>query len=127
MVVFSFNNHILYIFVFFLVAVGEEVSVRGFILKNLSSALNKYIALVLSSLVYVYLQLNIGVTGVNFNMIAEIGIVLLLNFFLFGILLGLLSFIEIIYGWTLVLIIQKNLHVIFGISIMEWMQYLGMI
>ena len=57
---FSFNNHILYIFVFFLVAVGEEVSVRGFILKNLSSSLNKYIALVLSSLAYVYLQVNIG-------------------------------------------------------------------
>ena len=86
---FSFNNHILYIFVFFLVAVGEEVSVRGFILKNLSSSLNKYIALVLSSLAYVYLQVSIGVTGVNLNMIAEIGIVSLLNLFLFGILLGL--------------------------------------
>lgn len=86
---FSFNNHILYIFVFFLVVVGEEVSVRGFILKNLSSSLNKYIALVLSSLAYVYLQVNIGVTGVNLNMIVEIGIVSLLNLFLFGILLGL--------------------------------------
>ena len=86
---FSFNNHILYIFVFFLVSVGEEVSVRGFILKNLSSSSNKYIALVLSSLDYVYLQLNIGVTRVNLNMIAEIGIVWLLNLFLFGILLGL--------------------------------------
>ena len=83
---FSFNNHILYIFVFFLVSVGEEVSVRGFILKNLSSSFNKYIALVLSSLAYVYLQLNIGV---NLNMIAEIGIVSLVNLFLFGILLGL--------------------------------------
>ena len=95
---FSFNNHILYIFVFFLVALGEEVSIRGFILKNLSSSLNKYIALVLFSLGYVYLQLNIGVTGVNLNMIAEIRIVSFLNLFLFGILLGLLSFIEIIYG-----------------------------
>ncbi len=86
---FSFNNHILYIFVFFLVAVGEEASIRGFILKNLSSSLNKYIALVLSSLAYVYLQANIGMTGVNLKMIAEKGIVSLLNFFLFGILLGL--------------------------------------
>ena len=86
---FSFNNHILYIFVFFLVAVGEEVSVRGFILKNLSRSLNKYIALVLSSLAYVYLQLNIGVTGVNLNILAEIQIVSFLNLFLFGILLGL--------------------------------------
>ena len=58
-------------------------------MKNFSSSLNKYIALVLSSLAYVYLQANIGVTGVNLNMIAEKGIVSLLNFFLFGILLGL--------------------------------------
>ena len=86
---FSFNNHILYIFVFFLVAVGEEVSIRGFMLKNLSGSLNKYIALVLSSLAYVYLQVSIGVTGVNLNMIAGLGIVSLLNIFLFGILLGL--------------------------------------
>ena len=69
--------------------VGEEVSVRGFILKNLSSSLNKYIALVLSSLAYVYLQVNKGVTGINLNMIAEIGLVSLFNLFLFGILLGL--------------------------------------
>ena len=86
---FSFNNHVLYIFVFFLVAVGEEASVRGFILKNLSSSLNKYIALVLSSLAYVYLQLNIGATGVSFSMIVGMGTVLILNLFLFGILLGL--------------------------------------
>ena len=88
-IMFLFNNHILYIFVFFLVAVGEEVSVRGFILKNLSSSLNKYISLVLSSLAYVYLQVNIGVTGVNLNMIAVKGIFSFLNLFLFGVLLGL--------------------------------------
>ena len=86
---FSLNNHLLYIFVFFLIAVGEEVSIRGFILKNLSSSFNKYIALVLSSLAYVYIQVNIGMTGVDLNMIAAIGIVSLLNLFLFGILLGL--------------------------------------
>jgi len=86
---FSPNNHLLYIFMFFLIAVGEEASIRGFVLKNLSSSLNKYIALVLSSLAYVYLQINIGMTGVDLNMIAGKGIVLLLNLFLFGILLGL--------------------------------------
>ena len=86
---FSPNNHLLYIFMFFLIAVGEETSIRGFVLKNLSSSLNKYIALVLSSLAYVYLQINIGMTGVDLNMIAGKGIVLLLNLFLFGILLGL--------------------------------------
>ena len=82
---FSFNNHILYIFVFFLITVGKE----GFILKNLSSSLNKYIALVLSSLAYVYLQVNIGIAWIDLNMIVEKGIVPLLNLFLFGILLGL--------------------------------------
>ena len=58
-------------------------------MKNFSSSLNKYIALVLSSLAYVYLKVNIGVAGVNLNIIAEKGIVSVLNFFLFGILLGL--------------------------------------
>jgi len=86
---FSPSNHLLYIFMFFLIAVGEEASIRGFVLKNFSSSLNKYIALVLSSLAYVYLQINIGMTGVDLNMIAGKGIVLLLNLFLFGILLGL--------------------------------------
>ena len=86
---FSFNNHILYMFIFFLVAVGEEASLRGFMLKNLSRSMNKYIALVLSSLSYVYVQVNIGISGIDLNMIVETGIVPLLNLFLFGILLGL--------------------------------------
>ena len=43
----------------------------------------------LSSLAYVYLQVNIGMTGLNLNMIAVKGIFSLLNLFLFGILLGL--------------------------------------
>ena len=38
---------------------------------------------------YVYVQVNIGIPGIDLNMIAEIGIVPLLNLFLFGILLGL--------------------------------------
>ncbi len=86
---FSFNNHILYMFIFFLVSVGEEASLRGFMLKNLSRSMNKYIALVLSSLSYVYIQVNIGISGIDLNIIAETGIVPLLNLFLFGILLGL--------------------------------------
>ena len=83
--------------------VGEEVSVRGFILKNLSSSLNKYIALVLSSLAYVYLQVNKGVTeNLNLNMIAEIGIVSLKTFFCLVFYLASIAFIEIIYGFLLV-------------------------
>ena len=70
-------------------AVGEEASLRGFMLKNLSRSMNKYIALVLFSLSYVYVQVNIGISGIDLNIIAETGIVPLLNLFLFGILLGL--------------------------------------
>ncbi len=70
-------------------AVGEEASLRGFMLKNLSKSMNKYIALVLSSLSYVYFQVNIGISGIDLNMIAKTGIVPLLNLFLFGVLLGL--------------------------------------
>ena len=51
--------------------------------------MNKYIALVLSSLSYVYVQVNIGTSGIDLNMIDETGIVPLLNLFLFSILLGL--------------------------------------
>ncbi|MAI86757.1 MAG: hypothetical protein CMF99_06310 [Candidatus Marinimicrobia bacterium] len=76
-------------FIFFLVAVGEEASLRGFMIKNLSRSMNKYIALVLSSLSYVYVQVNIGISGIDLNIIVETGIVPLLNLFLFGTLLGL--------------------------------------
>jgi len=76
-------------FIFFLVAVREEASLKGFMLKNLSRSMNKYIALVLSSLSYVYVQVNIGISGIDLNMIDETGIVPLLNLFLFSILLGL--------------------------------------
>ena len=80
-------------FIFFLVAVREEASLKGFMLNNLSRSMNKYIALVLSSLSYVYVQVNIGISGIDLNMIDETGIVPLLNLFLFSILLGLYCYL----------------------------------
>ena len=90
---FSLNNHLLYVFVFALVALGEEIAIRGFILQNLASSFNKYIALVLSSFAFVYIR---GWNNIDFGIVAGIpspwAIVSLLNLFLVGILLGLYCF-----------------------------------
>jgi len=75
---FSLNHHLLYVIVFAIVAIGEETAIRGFILQNLSSSFNKYIALVLSSLVFMIMHIG------NPNMSA----VPLFNLFLAGLLLG---------------------------------------
>ena len=87
---FSLNNHLLYVFVFALVALGEEIAIRGFILQNLASSFNKYIALVLSSFAFVYIR---GWNNIDFGIVEGIpspwAIVSLLNLFLVGILLGL--------------------------------------
>jgi hypothetical protein len=91
---FSLNNHLLYVFVFALVALGEEIAIRGFILKNLASSFNKYIALVLSSLAYVYMRGEYSDwNNIDLGMVAGTpspwAVVPLLNLFLVGILLGL--------------------------------------
>jgi membrane protease YdiL (CAAX protease family) len=67
------------IVLFILVSVNEEVFVRGYILPNLMDSMNKYIALVVSSLIFTALHLfnpNVSVIGVT-------------NIFLAGILLGI--------------------------------------
>ena len=85
---FSLNNHLLYVFVFALVALGEEIAIRGFILQNLASSFNKYIALVLSSFAFVYIR---GWNNIDFGIVEGIpspwAIVSLLNLFLVCILL----------------------------------------
>ena len=91
---FSLNNHLLYVFVFSLVALGEEIAIRGFILQNLASSFNKYIALVLSALAFVYIRGDYSHwNDIDFGIVAGIPspwvIVSLLNLFLVGILLGL--------------------------------------
>ena len=90
---FSLNNHLLYVFVFALVALGEEIAIRGFILQNLASSFNKYIALVLSSFAFVYIR---GWNNIDLGIVEGIpspwAFVSLLNLFLVGILLGLYCF-----------------------------------
>ena len=85
---FSLNHHLLYVIVFAIVAIGEETAIRGFILQNLSSSFNKYIALILSSLAFVLIRVHVGIWGFELSKVTGEPIVSL-NLFLFGILLGL--------------------------------------
>ncbi|WP_442847197.1 CPBP family intramembrane glutamic endopeptidase [Leeuwenhoekiella sp. H156] len=66
------------ILLFTAVAVGEEVLLRGYVLRNLMLSFNKYSALALSSLLFAALH------GLNPNL----DVLGLLNLFLAGILLG---------------------------------------
>ena len=85
---FSLNHHLLYVIIFSIVAIGEETAIRGFILQNLRSSFNKYIALILSSLTHLIIQSHTGIWG--FDLYEVIGKpIVSLNLFLFGILLGL--------------------------------------
>ena len=85
---FSLNHHLLYVIVFAIVAIGEETAIRGFILQNLSSSFNKYIALILSSFAFVLIRVHVGIWGFELSEVTGEPIVSL-NLFLFGILLGL--------------------------------------
>ena len=67
------------ILLFIFVAVGEEVLFRGYILKNLMSSFNKYVALIVSSILFALAH------GLNPN----VDLFSLTNLFLAGILLGL--------------------------------------
>jgi membrane protease YdiL (CAAX protease family) len=76
---FSFYDQIFYFFLFMIVSLNEEIAIRGYILHNLSSSFNKYVALIISSLVFMIMHLG------NPN----IGILPLVNLFLAGIFLGI--------------------------------------
>jgi len=55
-----------YIILFFIVAVNEEVMVRGYILNNLSESVNKYIALLITASLFGLMHLgnpNISIVG----------------------------------------------------------------
>ncbi len=67
------------ILMFILVAVSEEVFLRGYILKNLMISFNKYVALIVSSVLFSLMH------GLNPN----IDLFSLANIFLAGILLGI--------------------------------------
>ena len=75
---FSLIDQLFYLSLFAVVSLNEEIAIRGYILQNLSRSFNKYIALVLSSLVFMIMHIG------NPNMSA----VPLFNLFLAGLLLG---------------------------------------
>jgi len=76
---FSLIDQLFYLSLFAVVSLNEEIAIRGYILQNLSRSFNKYIALVLSSLVFMIMHIG------NPNMSA----VPLFNLFLAGLLLGI--------------------------------------
>ena len=75
---FSIYDQIFYFFLFVVVSLNEEIAIRGYILHNLSQSFNKYIALIISS--FVFMGMHLG----NPN----IGVLPLTNLFLAGIFLG---------------------------------------
>ena len=78
-VIFDFKEIIISILIFITVSVLEEVLFRGYILKNLMISFNKYIALIVSSVLFSLVH------GLNPN----IDLFSLINIFLAGILLGI--------------------------------------
>jgi len=85
---FSLSHHLLYVIILSLVAFGQEIAFRGFVLQTLSDSMNRYLAIGLTSLAYVFIQAHIGMWGIDFNMIFMQPLVSF-NLFLFGVLLGL--------------------------------------
>ena len=76
---FNFPDLLLSILIFLFVAFNEEAFLRGYVLRNLMSAFNKYTALLLSAILFALLH----IFNDNINPIG------LTNIFLAGILLGL--------------------------------------
>ncbi len=68
-----------FLLMFIIVALNEEILVRGYILINLMDSMNKYIALIISSLLFATMHL----------MNANMSLVPAINIFLAGILLGI--------------------------------------
>ena len=78
---FSAYDQVFYLILFAVVSLNEEIAIRGYILQNLSRSFNKYIALAISSLLFMTMHLG------NPN----IDILPILNLFLAGIFLGVYS------------------------------------
>ncbi len=75
---FPIVSILVYFLLFVIVALNEELVMRGYILNNLMQSMNKYIALIVSSLLFMILHLrnpNVSVLGMT-------------NVFLAGLLLG---------------------------------------
>ncbi|WP_282126421.1 CPBP family intramembrane glutamic endopeptidase [Marinifilum flexuosum] len=76
---FNFFNLFQSVLIYCLVSLNEEIIVRGYILQNFMDSMNRYLALVLSSLIFTALHLlnpNVSFLGIT-------------NIFLAGILLGI--------------------------------------
>lgn len=78
-IVFDLDEIILSVFLFIFVSLTEEILFRGYILRNLMYSFNKYVALLISALIFAVAH------GMNPN----IDIIGLTNIFLGGILLGI--------------------------------------
>ncbi|MDT0644921.1 type II CAAX endopeptidase family protein [Zunongwangia sp. F363] len=76
---FSLNQIVISILTFLLVSLTEEILLRGYVLRNLMYSFNKYIALILSAVLFSLMH------GFNPN----IDIIGFANIFLAGILLGI--------------------------------------
>lgn len=74
----NINKTLIYFILFSVVAINEELIVRGYILNNLLSVTNKYLSLIISAVIFAVMHsLNSGLTWIA-----------VLNLFLAGILLG---------------------------------------
>ncbi len=107
-VIFDYKEILITILIFSVVAVMEEVLFRGYILKNLLLSFNKYIALIVSSVLFSLMH------GFNPN----IDVLSLTNLFLAGILLGI-SYIHTKNLWfPIALHLSWNLfQTLFGFSV----------
>lgn len=76
---FNFQSTLINFLIFIIVALNEEIYIRGYILNNLMTSMNKYFALILSSIIFILMH------SFNFNISA----IPTLNLFLAGILLGI--------------------------------------
>ena len=76
---FPLGNIILYLILFVVVSLHEEIMMRGYILNNLMQSMNRYVALSLSSLVF----MTIHLLNPNVSFLSVV------NLFLAGIVLGI--------------------------------------
>ena len=76
---FPLGSIILYLILFVVVSLHEEIMIRGYILNNLMQSMNRYVALSLSSLVF----MTIHLLNPNVSFLSVV------NLFLAGIVLGI--------------------------------------
>ena len=107
-IIFNLKEVFLSIIYYIIVAVLEEVLLRGYILRNLMISFNKYIALIISSIIFSLMH--------SFN--PNIDLFALTNLFLAGILLGI-SYIHTKNLWfPIALHLSWNLfQTIFGFNV----------